>query len=90
MFNFFFLQHPVYCIQIVGSQNAHNLISISNDGKLCSWTLDNMNTPQETLDLQFKQKNIATTTMSFKPGDVNNFIVGSEAGPIYTATRHGM
>ena len=48
-----------------------------------------MNTPQETLDLQFKQKNIAVTSMSFKPGDVNNFIIGSEEGPIYTASRHG-
>lgn len=75
---------------MVGSQNAHNLISISNDGKLCSWTLDNMNTPQETLELQCKQtKQVAVTSMAFRPGDVNNFIIGSEEGPIYTATRHG-
>ncbi|CAF0703857.1 unnamed protein product [Brachionus calyciflorus] len=82
--------HPIYCVQVVGSQNAHNLISISNDGKLCSWTLDNMNTPQETLELQCKQtKQVAVTSMAFRPGDVNNFIIGSEEGPIYTATRHG-
>lgn len=82
--------HPIHCIQVVGSQNAHNLISISNDGKLCSWTLDNMNTPQETLELQCKQtRHVAVTSMGFRPGDVNNFIVGSEEGPIYTATRHG-
>ena len=63
---------------MVGSQNANNLISISNDGKLCSWTLDNMNTPQETLDLQCKQsKSVAVTTMGFRNTDVNNFIVGS-------------
>lgn len=82
--------HPIHCIQVVGSQNAHNLISISNDGKLCSWTLDNMNTPQETLELQCKQtRHVAVTSMGFRSGDVNNFIVGSEEGPIYTATRHG-
>jgi dynein intermediate chain len=82
--------HPIHCIQVVGSQNAHNLISISNDGKLCSWTLDNMNTPQETLELQCKQsRHVAVTTMGFRPGDVNNFIVGSEEGNIFTATRHG-
>ncbi|RNA37259.1 cytoplasmic dynein 1 intermediate chain 2-like isoform X9 [Brachionus plicatilis] len=82
--------HPIYCVQVVGSQNAHNLISISNDGKLCSWTLDNMNTPQETLELQCKQtKQVAVTSMAFRPGDVNNFIIGSEEGPVYTATRHG-
>jgi dynein intermediate chain len=82
--------HPIHCVQVVGSQNAHNLISISNDGKLCSWTLDNMNTPQETLELQCKQtKQVAVTSMGFRSGDVNNFVVGSEEGPIYMATRHG-
>lgn len=57
---------------------------------MCSWTLDNMNTPQETLELQCKQsKNVAVTTMAFRNSDVNNFVVGSEEGPIYSATRHG-
>uniref|UniRef100_A0A8C5BXN0 Dynein cytoplasmic 1 intermediate chain 2 n=1 Tax=Gadus morhua TaxID=8049 RepID=A0A8C5BXN0_GADMO len=32
--------HPVYCVNVVGTQNAHNLISISTDGKMCSWSLD--------------------------------------------------
>ena len=35
--------HPVYCMRVVGTQNAHNLISISTDGKvsamLCGVTL---------------------------------------------------
>jgi dynein intermediate chain, cytosolic len=49
-----------------------------------------MNLPQETLELQSKQtKNVAVTSMGFRPGDVNNFIVGSEEGPVFTATRHG-
>ena len=49
-----------------------------------------MNTPQETLELQCKQtKQVAVTTMGFRPGDVNNFVVGSEEGPVYLATRHG-
>ena len=38
--------HPVYCLDVVGSQNAHNLISISTDGKLCSWNLDMLSQPQ--------------------------------------------
>ena len=25
--------HPVYCAKVVGTQNAHNLITISTDGK---------------------------------------------------------
>ena len=44
--------HPVYCMRVVGTQNAHNLISISTDGRLCSWSLDMLSQPQETLELQ--------------------------------------
>ena len=76
----------------MGSQNAHNLIGISNDGKMCSWTLDNMNTPQETLELQCKQnRHVVVTTIGLSSSEptINNFIVGSEEGSIYTATRHG-
>lgn len=39
-------QHPVYCVSVVGTQNANNLISISTDGKMCSWSLDMLSQPQ--------------------------------------------
>uniref|UniRef100_A0A671SSP0 Dynein, cytoplasmic 1, intermediate chain 2b n=1 Tax=Sinocyclocheilus anshuiensis TaxID=1608454 RepID=A0A671SSP0_9TELE len=78
--------HPVYCVNVVGTQNAHNLISISTDGKMCSWSLDML----PHLELVFKQsKSVAVTSMSFPLGDVNNFVVGSEDGSVYTACRHG-
>ena len=41
-----FPQHPVYCVDVVGTQNAHNIISISTDGKMCSWSLDMLSQPQ--------------------------------------------
>ena len=44
--------HPVYCTRVVGTQNAHNLISVSTDGRLCSWSLDMLSAPQEILELQ--------------------------------------
>ncbi|KAK9294930.1 hypothetical protein QLX08_010615 [Tetragonisca angustula] len=82
--------HPVYCLNVVGAQNAHNLISISTDGKLCSWSLDMLSQPQETLELHTKQsKAIAATCLAFPYGDVNNFVVGSEEGTVYSACRHG-
>ncbi|XP_050588058.1 cytoplasmic dynein 1 intermediate chain-like isoform X34 [Bombus affinis] len=82
--------HPVYCLNVVGAQNAHNLISISTDGKLCSWSLDMLSQPQETLELHTKQsKAIAATCLAFPHGDVNNFVVGSEEGTVYSACRHG-
>jgi dynein intermediate chain len=38
--------HPVYSMQMVGTQNAHNLITASTDGLICSWQLDMLAQPQ--------------------------------------------
>ncbi|XP_059487686.1 cytoplasmic dynein 1 intermediate chain isoform X13 [Neocloeon triangulifer] len=82
--------HPVYCLNVVGTPNAHNLISISTDGRLCSWSLDNLSAPQETMELQNKQgKAMAIKSLAFPNNDVNNFVVGCEEGAICTACRHG-
>ncbi|XP_043545830.1 cytoplasmic dynein 1 intermediate chain 1 isoform X2 [Chiloscyllium plagiosum] len=82
--------HPVYCVNVVGTQNAHNLITVSTDGKMCSWSLDMLTQPQENMELVYnKSKPVAVTSMAFPTGDVNNFVVGSEEGMIYTACRHG-
>ena len=41
--------------------------------------------PQEKLELQAKQsKSIAVTCLAFPHGDVNNFVVGSEDGMVYS------
>ncbi len=38
--------YPVYSLQMVGTQNAHNLISSSTDGMVCSWLVDMLAQPQ--------------------------------------------
>ncbi|XP_012941096.1 cytoplasmic dynein 1 intermediate chain 2 isoform X3 [Aplysia californica] len=82
--------HPVYCVNVVGTQNAHNLISVSTDGKVCSWSLDMLSQPQDSMELQSRQnKPVAATCFSFLSGDANNFIVGSEECATYSACRHG-
>ncbi|XP_050506874.1 cytoplasmic dynein 1 intermediate chain isoform X6 [Diabrotica virgifera virgifera] len=82
--------HPVYCMSVVGTQNAHNLISISTDGRLCSWSLDMLGQPQEILELhRMQSKPVAVTCLDFPHSDVNNFVVGSEEGSAYSACRHG-
>ncbi|EMP38673.1 Cytoplasmic dynein 1 intermediate chain 2 [Chelonia mydas] len=44
----------------------------------------------DSMELIHKQsKAVAVTCMSFPVGDVNNFVVGSEEGSVYTACRHG-
>ncbi|XP_037936919.1 cytoplasmic dynein 1 intermediate chain-like isoform X5 [Teleopsis dalmanni] len=83
--------HPVYCLQMVGTQNAHNVISISSDGKLCSWSLDMLSQPQDTLELQQRQsKAIAITCMAFPATEINSLVMGSEDGYVYSASRHGI
>ncbi|XP_062385532.1 cytoplasmic dynein 1 intermediate chain 1 isoform X2 [Sardina pilchardus] len=82
--------HPVYCVNVVGTQNANNLITVSTDGKMCSWSLDMLSQPQESMELVYnKSKPVAVTAMAFPTGDVNNYVVGSEEGTVYTASRHG-
>ncbi|XP_029022996.1 cytoplasmic dynein 1 intermediate chain 1 isoform X3 [Betta splendens] len=82
--------HPVYCVNVVGTQNANNLITVSTDGRMCSWNLDMLSQPQETMELVYsKSKTVAVTGMAFPTGDVNNYVVGSEEGTVYTASRHG-
>uniref|UniRef100_A0A8C7ZAZ1 Dynein cytoplasmic 1 intermediate chain 1 n=1 Tax=Oryzias sinensis TaxID=183150 RepID=A0A8C7ZAZ1_9TELE len=82
--------HPVYCVNVVGTQNANNLITLSTDGKMCSWSLDMLSQPQETMELVYsKSKPVAVTGMAFPTGDVNNYVVGSEDGSVYNASRHG-
>ncbi|XP_030378968.1 cytoplasmic dynein 1 intermediate chain isoform X9 [Scaptodrosophila lebanonensis] len=83
--------HPVYSLQMVGTQNAHNVISISSDGKLCSWSLDMLSQPQDTLELQQRQsKAIAITCMAFPANEINSLVMGSEDGYVYSASRHGL
>jgi len=83
--------HPVYCVKVVGTQNSHNLITVSTDGKLCSWNLDMLSAPQDTMELnqQKQSKPVAVTSISFPSGNYNNFVIGSEEGAVYTACRHG-
>ncbi|KAG0340071.1 hypothetical protein BG004_006569 [Podila humilis] len=69
--------HPVYALDMVGTQNAHNLISVSTDGTMCSWQLDMLAQPQETLPLDYQAHpitdEVAVTTMGFPDGETNAF-----------------
>ena len=75
----------------MGTQSSSNLLSISNDGRLCLWALENMNSPVETVDLHVKQAScVPVTCMDFKPvNDMNSFAIGTEDAFIYSVPRHG-
>ncbi|KAK7062570.1 hypothetical protein VNI00_000058 [Paramarasmius palmivorus] len=84
--------HPVYAMQMVGTQNAHNLITTSTDGTVCSWLVDMLAQPQETLELihagHNKTGEVAITTMDFPDNETTTFWVGTEEGNVYQANRY--
>ncbi|POS84572.1 cytoplasmic dynein-like protein 1 intermediate chain 2 [Erysiphe pulchra] len=84
--------HPIYSINIVGTQNANNIISCSTDGVVCGWTVDILAQPQEKLTLltppPSKNEDLAPTCMAFPQTDPTYFLVGTEEGTIFPCHRY--
>lgn len=84
--------HPVYSIDIVGTQNANNIISCSTDGVVCGWTVDMLAQPQELLTLitppPAKTEDLSPTCMAFPQTDPTYFLIGSEEGAIFPCHRY--
>lgn len=84
--------HPVYSVDIVGTQNANNIISCSTDGVVCGWTVDMLAQPQESLVLTTpapaKTEDLSPTCMAFPKTDPTYFLVGSEEGTIFPCHRY--
>ncbi|KAK5168504.1 hypothetical protein LTR04_006582 [Oleoguttula sp. CCFEE 6159] len=84
--------HPVYSLEIVGTQNANNIISCSTDGVVCGWSVDMLSVPQEYLELAApapsKTEDIAPTCIAFPHSDPTYFLAGTEEGSIYPCHRY--
>ena len=84
--------HPIYSIDIVGTQNANNIISCSTDGVVCGWSIDMLTQPQEYLELQTpqpaKSEEMAPTCIAFPQSDPTYFLAGTEEGSIYPCHRY--
>ncbi|CAG8452007.1 5046_t:CDS:10 [Scutellospora calospora] len=87
--------HPIYSMQIVGTQNEHNLITASTDGLVCSWQLDMLVQPVDRLELihseHSKTDEVSVTAFGFpdNENDTTAFWVGTEEGNIYQVNRYG-
>eukprot|EP00658_Telonema_sp_P-2_P023596 TRINITY_DN19462_c0_g1_i8.p1 TRINITY_DN19462_c0_g1~~TRINITY_DN19462_c0_g1_i8.p1 ORF type:complete len:594 (+),score=135.58 TRINITY_DN19462_c0_g1_i8:63-1844(+) len=90
--------HPVHAMKMVGTQNAHNLISVSTNGRMCSWEVNKMSSPKEYIELKTKPAGSKTTTketdvnvtcLASPEAEFNNFFVGAEDGTVCDCTRHG-
>ncbi|CAB3405911.1 unnamed protein product [Caenorhabditis bovis] len=81
---------PVSCLAVVGTRNAHNFVSISRDGKICSWNVDNLTQPVDGKELLTKEGKVAfATKMSFPVNEMQTFVVGTDSGEILLASRNG-
>ena len=81
--------HPVYCVSIIGSQHANNIVSASNDGKICVWSLNMFGSPTSSFELKSRVKDIGCTCMAFPDNETNIFYVGAEDGSIFQTQLHG-
>ena len=87
--------HPIYGLDIVGSANAHSIVSISTDGLACSWQIDRLvGQPTSMLELTFpthmRTDEVAVTSLAFPNniyGESDLFFVGTEEGKIYQGSR---
>lgn len=86
--------HPIYSVDVVGTQNANNIISCSTDGVVCGWTMDVFAQPQELLELKNPSQakvgleDVSPTCLSFPQADPTFFLVGSEEGTIFPCHRY--
>lgn len=85
--------HPIYSLDVVGTQNANNIISVSTDGTTCAWSFDMLSKPQEHLELTIppgrsRVEDVATTCISFPRSDPTYFLAGTEDGSIMPIHRY--
>ncbi|KAI6190243.1 WD domain, G-beta repeat protein [Aphelenchoides bicaudatus] len=75
-------------MQMVGTQHTHELVTVSLDGVVCWWSLDNLHTPIEKFNaLSGPKKNLPISTISFEHNDVSKFVCGGEDGTLYLGDR---
>ena len=82
--------YPIHSLAIVGTQNAHNIVSISTDSKLCLWHFGELSNPKIHYYLfnqdkgQKQEENFTSIcSMAFPEDETDKFYVGSEDYNIY-------
>lgn len=83
---------PVYSLRMTGHAQAPQLVSASTDGVVCTWSLDMLARPQETLLLSNpwhpRSAEVGITCLDTAPNDASRFLVGTEEGNIVAAQRY--
>jgi dynein intermediate chain len=98
-----FHSHPIYCLGVNGTTNSNNIISVSNDGVLCTWSMNNLSKPTKRIELKQKKKKqepsgtgtqstmveeIGAICMATQENETNNIFIGSDDSEIYQIYAH--
>ena len=98
-----FHSHPVYCLGINGTTNSNNIISVSNDGVLCTWSMSNLSKPTKRIELKHKKKRnegqvnsvqsnateeVGAICMAIQENELNTVFIGSDDSDIYQVYTH--
>lgn len=83
-------------LDFIGGQNSNNLVSISEEGKLCLWNLSKLDSPVKSIEIlpnELKNKEELAFTLepfclSVIPGDTSSVYLGTSDAAIYQATVH--
>lgn len=97
-----FHSHPIYCLGVTGTPNANNILSVSNDGYLCTWSLSNLSKPIKEFKVKKKKNNegvegkldrnysddIGAICLATQENESNNIFIGSDDSDIYQVYVH--
>ncbi len=50
--------HPIYCLGVNGSINSHNIITVSNNGVLYTWSGNNLHKPVKKIEIKTKKRRV--------------------------------
>ncbi|KAI6207246.1 Protein SDA1 [Aphelenchoides fujianensis] len=76
-------------MSVVGSQHSHELVTVSLDGIICWWSLDNLHTPVEKLTATSgAKKALPILSIDFDHHDVSQFVCGAEDGFLYLGDKN--
>ncbi|PKI83860.1 hypothetical protein MVES1_002301 [Malassezia vespertilionis] len=83
---------PVTSLCMTGSAQAHTLVSASLDGLVCTWSMDMLAMPQESIlltnPMHPRSADVGVATLDVPSRDATQFFVGTDEGNVFHAARY--
>lgn len=83
--------YPVTGLDIVGTRQANSILSTSSDGLVCTWSVDMLAQPNDTVELALlppsRVEEVSPTAVTHSSSDTLTFLVGTDDGNIYSVNR---